>query len=187
MGITQSDRSLLSFRILDLFTGSGCIALALAKEFPDAEVFGTDLSETAIRYAMENSHISGIENTIFLQGSLFEPIQKLSAANGSRCAFDLITANPPYVKRSDMDNLQPEVRDWEPAEALNGGEDGIDYYRLIIPESVEYLKEHGYLICELGIDQSEAVKRIALDSGLKNISLRKDYAGIQRIFMAEKE
>jgi release factor glutamine methyltransferase len=176
-----------SFRILDLCTGSGCIALAVAKEFPDAEVYGTEISGSALRYANENASINKINNLVFLRGSLFEPIQELSASGGLRLAFDLITANPPYIRRSEIEHLQPEVREWEPMEALDGGEDGIDYYRLIIPGAAEYLKEEGCLICELGIGQSEAVSRIALVAGFKKISLREDYAGIKRILVAEKE
>jgi release factor glutamine methyltransferase len=171
-------------RILDLCTGSGCLALALAREFLDAKVYGTDTSENAIRYAKENAELTCINNVTFLEGNLFDPIAELIACHPSPVTFDLIVSNPPYIKRDDIKNLQPEVKDWEPVEALAGGEDGLDYYRAIIPEARGYLKEGGYLILEIGAGQSREVRRIAEEAGFINISLIKDYAGIERIFVA---
>ncbi|MDI6889888.1 MAG: peptide chain release factor N(5)-glutamine methyltransferase [Thermodesulfovibrionales bacterium] len=168
-----------NLKLLDLCTGSGCLALALAKEFPDAQVYGTDTSEIAIGYAKENAELNGIKNVKFLKGSLFEPVEGLLGT------FDLIVSNPPYIKRNDIKSLQPEVKDWEPIEALDGGEDGLDYCRAIIPEAKSYLKEGGCLILELGFDQADAVRKNAQDASFINISLIKDYAGIERIFVAE--
>jgi len=168
-------------RILDLCTGSGCIALALAKEFPDAEIYGTDTSGAAIHYAEENAKNNGIKNATLLKGSLFEPLTKNLTSRISRPAFDLIVSNPPYIKKGDIITLQPEVRDWEPIEALNGGDDGLDYYRGIMRDAKNYLKRDGLLMSEIGIDQAEAVKEIARGAGFEHISLKKDYAGIDRI------
>ena len=165
--------------ILDLCTGSGCIALALAKEFPDAQVYGTDISEIAIRYAKGNAKLNKIKNVAFVKGSLFKPVKK------SRNTFDLIVSNPPYIKRNDIKNLQIEIKDWEPVKALDGGEDGLDYYRAIIPEAKNYLKECGCLMFELGVSQANSVRKIAEDAGFVNISLIKDYAGINRILIAK--
>jgi release factor glutamine methyltransferase len=170
----------LSLFILDLCTGSGCLALAMARKFPDAQVYGTDISEVAIRYAKENAEINGINNVIFLQGNLFEPIAQLVMP----VIFDLIISNPPYIKRNDIKNLQPEIKDWEPIEALDGGEDGLDYYRAVIPKAGDYLKEGGYLMLELGVSQADAVSNIAEQAGFVNISRIKDYAGIERILIA---
>lgn len=167
-------------KILDLCTGSGCIALALAGEFPDAEVYGTDTSEVAIRYAEENVDRNRIKNVTFLKGSLFDPLKN------SDNKFNVIISNPPYIRRADMENLQPEIRDWEPVEALNGGEDGLDYYRTIIPEAKNYLKEHGYLILEIGIHQAKEIKKLALDEGFQDIIVIRDYSGIERILIANK-
>ena len=167
----------LSLSILDLCTGSGCLALALARGFPDAQVFGTDISEVAIEYAKENAELNSIKNITFIRGSLFDPVEKLT--------FDLIISNPPYIRKDDIKSLQPEVKDWEPVESLNGGEDGLDYYRAIIPEARNYLKKGGCLVFELGIGQADAVKKMAEDTGLIDISLRKDYAGIDRILLAK--
>jgi release factor glutamine methyltransferase len=170
--------------ILDLCTGSGCLALALAKEFPDAKVYGTDTSENAIRYAKENAELNCINNVTFLEGNLFDPIEELVTRHPSPVTFDLIVSNPPYIRRDDIRNLQLEIKGWEPVEALDGGEDGLDYYRTIIPEANGYLKEGGYLILEIGADQSRGVRRIAEGAGFVNICLIKDYAGIERIFVA---
>jgi release factor glutamine methyltransferase len=171
-------------RVLDLCTGSGCLALAIAKEFSDATIYGTDSSESAIGYARENAGINGILNAIFLKGSLFEPIRHLFIAD--LFAFDLILSNPPYIKRGDIKTLQPEIREWEPTEALDGGEDGLDYYRIMIPEAGNYLRENGFLMFEVGMDQALIVKRMAQDYGFSNVSLVKDYAGIERILVAAR-
>ncbi|MFZ6016975.1 MAG: peptide chain release factor N(5)-glutamine methyltransferase [Nitrospirota bacterium] len=168
----------LSLIILDLCTGSGCLALALAREFPDAHIYGTDTSEIAIEYAKENAEINGIKNVTFVRGNLFEPIEEEE--------FDLIVSNPPYIKRDDIKDLQPEIRDWEPVEALNGGADGLDFYRAIIPAAHGYLKEGGCIILELGFEQAGLVSRIADDAGFKDISLIKDYAGIERIIKVRR-
>lgn len=171
--------------ILDLCTGSGCIAITLAKEFPYAEVYGTDTSEIAISYAEENARMNEINNVTFIRGSLFEPIKKLLTAHLSLFTADLIISNPPYIKKNDIKYLQPEIKDWEPVEALDGGEDGLDYYRMIISEARNYLKEYGCLMFELGINQAEAVKKMAVEAGFENISLIKDYAGIERILILQ--
>jgi release factor glutamine methyltransferase len=168
-----------NFRFLDLCTGSGCLALALSREFPEAQVYGTDTSEVAIRYAKENAYLNEIKNVKFATGSLFDPVKELK--------FDLIISNPPYIKRSDIKSLQPEIKDWEPVEALDGGEDGLDYYRAIIPEARNHLNEGGCLLLELGMSQSDEVKEMSEDAGFKDISLMKDFAGIERVLVAKKE
>lgn len=172
--------------ILDLCTGSGCLALALAKEFPQANVYGTDISEVAVGYAKENARINGIGNVTFLRGSLFEPIEKLSTVNCQLSTFDLIIANPPYVKAEDIRSLQPEVRDWEPIEALNGGEDGLNIYRELIPSARRFLKDHGILILEVGSGQSDDIAHLLQSSGYADVEIIKDYAGIDRIIQARK-
>jgi release factor glutamine methyltransferase len=171
--------------ILDLCTGSGCLALALAKEFPAAKVYGTDISKVAIQYAEENARINGINNVIFLKGNLFDPIEKLVIRHSSLVTFDIIVSNPPYIKKDDIRTLQPEIKEWEPVEALDGGEDGFTCYRTIIPEARAYIKVGGFLILEIGAGQSEGVRKIAKDAGFGNISLIKDYAGIERILIAK--
>ena len=177
--ISNFEFRISNFTFLDLCTGTGCLALALAKEFPEAQVYGTDTSEIAIGYAEENAKLNGIKGVTFIKGSLFEPIKEFLVT------FDLIVSNPPYIRRNDIKSLQPEIKDWEPLEALDGGEDGLDYYRAIIPEARNYLKEGGCLIFELGNNQADAVRKMAGDAGFMNISLIKDYAAIERILIAK--
>ena len=165
--------------ILDLCTGSGCIALALAKAFPDARVYGTDMSADALGYAKENAGLNNIKNIIFLKGDLFKPVKDMQ--------FDMIVSNPPYIRKDDMKLLQPEIRDWEPVAALDGGEDGLDYYRKIISGAGDYLKENGFLMLEIGMGQSDPIRKMAEDEGFANIQILKDYAGIDRIVKAQKE
>ena len=166
------------FRVLDLCTGSGCIALALAKGFPDAEVFGTDLSKKALRYAKKNARENNVENVTFLLGSLFSPLKR------GPC-FDLIVSNPPYVRRADIEGLQREIKEWEPLEALNGGVEGLDFYRRIFADAKGHLCKGGKIIVELGFGQAADVEAIAVGLGYKNIEVNKDYAGIERILKAE--
>ncbi len=160
-------------RILDLCTGSGCLAVALAKEFPAAEVFGTDISEKALEYAMMNASINGIQNVTFLRGDLYEPVK-----GGT---FDIIVSNPPYIKREAIHTLQLEIKGWEPLEALDGGEDGLRFYREIFSRAPQYLVQGGSLIMELGRGEAADVLKIAEKSGLGCAALVKDYSGIERI------
>lgn len=160
--------------ILDLCTGSGCIAIALAKRFPLAIVCGIDKSRDAIVYAVRNAVENKAGNVQFLQGDLFEPVRNMK--------FDCIVSNPPYVRRAEITNLQREIRDYEPIEALDGGEDGLDFYRRIFKEAPMFLKENGLLIMELGVNQSGDIKELVEGAGFKEVEFIKDYAGIERIF-----
>lgn len=160
-------------RILDLCTGSGCLALAIAKHFENSDVVGTDFSEKTLEYAGENARINGIRNVTFMQGNLYEPLR------GKR--FDIIVSNPPYIKREDINNLPAEIKSWEPVEAIDGGEDGLHFYRRIISQSPDYLFSGGSLILELGQGEAEDVMRMAENYGLKCVSLIRDYAGIERV------
>ena len=162
-----------SLMILDLCTGSGCIALALAEAFPDARVYGTDMSADALGYAKENAGLHNIKNITFLKGDLFKPVKDMQ--------FDMIVSNPPYIQTDDFKSLQPEIIDWEPVTALDGGEDGLDYYRKIISGAGDYLKENGFLMIEIGMGQSDQIREMAEDEGLADIHVLKDYAGIERI------
>jgi release factor glutamine methyltransferase len=163
--------------ILDLCTGSGCITLALAKEFPDARVYGVDVSQAALGYAGKNALQNGIGNANFLCGSMFDAIR------GDR-RFDVIIANPPYIPSSDIRSLDPEIRQWEPLSALDGGPDGLDAYRSIVPRAGNFLNNNGILILELGTGLARHVSGMAQDAGFSGIEITKDLAGIERIFRA---
>ncbi len=165
-------------RILDLCTGSGCLALALAKNFPDSKVCGIDISEEALGYALKNAEANEIRNVEFMKGHLFDPLTPKSK-------FDLIISNPPYIRRDDIRDLQPEIREWEPMNALDGGEDGLDFYREIIPSATKYLKENAALMFEVGFDEADSVADIFRDAGYHEIQITKDYSGIKRIVHAQ--
>ncbi|MGE5893825.1 MAG: peptide chain release factor N(5)-glutamine methyltransferase [bacterium] len=163
--------------ILDMCTGSGCIALALAKHIPVARVFATDTSEKALEYAQRNALMNTIENVTFLRGNIYEPVQ------GMR--FDLIVSNPPYIRNRDIPHLQEEIRSWEPLEALAGGEDGLDYYRTIIGSLNAYLREAGCCFLEIGYDQKEEIEALAGHHRLRAM-FKKDMAGHDRIAILSK-
>ncbi len=163
-----------SLSILDLCTGSGCIALALAREFPNAAVVGTDVSSKALRYARKNAEKNDIRNARFVKGSLFAPLKKTEK-------YDLISSNPPYIRSSDIAGLQEEIRDWEPHTALDGGEDGLIFYRDILMKSGRYLVDKGTILLEIGFDQADEVAAIANANGFNRVSFIKDFAGIRRI------
>jgi release factor glutamine methyltransferase len=167
------------YRILDLCTGTGCVALALARAFPDAMVYGSDVSKTAIRNARSNAQLNNIRNTTFLTGSQFGPVKHAAP-------FDMIVSNPPYVKTGEISGLQREIRDWEPRKALDGGEEGLDFFRLIFSGAGGLLTPQGIVVVELGFGQAARVTEIAKASGLGKIEILKDYAGIERILRAER-
>lgn len=159
--------------ILDLCSGSGCLALAIAKAFPDADVYGVDISDEALKFAMINAESNHIGNVSFMNGNLFEPVVDLQ--------FDCIVSNPPYIRTHDINNLQREIKEHEPINALDGGEDGLDFYRMIIGKAPRYLNKNGIVIFELGFEQADDVHAIAACSGFSNVSFVKDYSGIRRI------
>jgi len=165
-------------RILDLCTGSGCIALAIGKNVPEFQIFGIDKSEKAVKYATENKALNNIKNVIFLVGDMFNPFKEK--------IFACITANPPYVKTDEISKLQPEIKNYEPLEALNGGEDGLNFYRKIIENAGKYLLNSGLIFLEIGQGQAKAVQNIALMSGFNVIEVVKDIAGIDRVMILQK-
>jgi release factor glutamine methyltransferase len=166
-------RSPKGARILDIGVGSGCIAVALAKNLPDAEVFGVDSSPEALTLTATNANRHSVSLSL-LHGSLFEPVA------GQR--FDLILSNPPYIPTADLPGLQPEVRDYEPRGALDGGVDGLDFYRRIIPDAPGYLNAGGWLRLEMGIGQAPDVLALFEETGIfGELFTAKDPAGIERV------
>jgi release factor glutamine methyltransferase len=163
-------------RVLDVGTGSGAIALALADELPDAEVIATDTSPRALEVARANAERLGLSGRVgFLEGTIPE--------DGS---FDLILANLPYVAERDWPSLQPEVTEHEPREALLAGPDGLDAYRALIPECAGHLRRYaeqraGALAAEVGEGQAAAVAELMGSAGFAEVETRRDLAGIERV------
>ena len=158
--------------ILDIGVGSGCIAVALARSLPSAEIIGVERSPEALELARRNAERCGVRITMF-EGSLFEPFADQK--------FDLIVSNPPYIPTADLERLQPEVRDYEPPGALDGGVDGLDYYRLIVPSAPGHLNPGGWLVVEVGIDQAPEVKRLFESAGFTETFTARDPQGIERV------
>ncbi len=159
--------------ILDLCCGSGCIALSLAGRFPDASIYGVDLSAATLKYAARNAIINGMKNVSFVQGDLFEPVRDRK--------FHLIISNPPYIRSRDIESLQPEIALYEPPEALDGGEDGVKYYKIILSQAKDYLYKKGILVLETGDGQSTLIESMAKASGFSDMEFIKDYSGIYRV------
>lgn len=163
---------------LDLCTGSGCIAVSLLCLGRNLWGTAADLSEAALAVAAENAAINGVSGRLeLLQGDLFD------AVSGT---FDMIVSNPPYIASDVIPSLMEEVRDHEPLMALDGGPDGLDFYRRILEEAKDHLKDKGYLIVEIGADQGEAVKSMFDDYGYESVRVRKDLAGLDRIVLGQK-
>lgn len=165
--------------ILDIGTGSGCIAVSLAKFLPEVKITATDISEKALEVARENARLNNVE-VDFLLADLF------ATCNLHLAPCDLIISNPPYVPSAEIAGLQPEVQ-YEPRIALDGGKDGLDFYRKIVLQAPDYLKEEGLLIMEMGFTQAEAIKNIFKGSAkFEIIDIVKDYNNIDRVIVAER-
>ncbi|MFQ9984852.1 MAG: peptide chain release factor N(5)-glutamine methyltransferase [Lachnospiraceae bacterium] len=158
-------------RVLDLCTGSGCIAVSLKLERPDLQVAAADLSEQALAVAMKNAACYGAEIE-WLQGDLLEPVQGM---------FDSILSNPPYIATDALSATAPEVAGHEPLMALDGGADGLNFYRKIAENIGMYLKVGGTLFLEIGYDQGNAVQQLLAGSGFSAVECRTDYAGLDRM------
>lgn len=161
-------------KVLDMCTGSGCILISLMHYSNECIGVGADLSEDALSVARENAkQLLGEDKPVeFVQSDLFGNVSG---------TFDLIVSNPPYIPKSVIPTLMPEVRDHEPISALDGGEDGLAFYRQIIAKSPEYLVRGGRLYFEIGYDQADAVKELLETAGYQEITIVQDYAGLNRV------
>ncbi|MDO8956569.1 MAG: peptide chain release factor N(5)-glutamine methyltransferase [Deltaproteobacteria bacterium] len=179
--LVDAKRPTRSWRILEIGTGSGAVSIALAKELPLASLVATDLSGKALAIARENALGNGVQERIqFLQGDLFAPLEE-----GSQ--FELILSNPPYVPRSHFSSLAPEVRDFEPRVALDGGKDGLAFFRRALPRVGEFLQPEGWFLAEIGAGQDPEVRKIAAENpDLDAFDFIPDLAGIKRVFKARK-
>ncbi len=186
-------------RVADVGTGSGCLAVALAYELPHADVYATDISAPALEVARRNAVRHGVAGRVhFLECDLLEALQNsnesgvgarhavlASAPHGAR--FDLIVSNPPYVALEEAPQLQREVRDHEPHQALFGGHTGVEIYGRLIEQARELLRDRGILVLELGHDSADYVRGIFNEqSGWTKVSITMDLAGIPRVLAAER-
>lgn len=163
--------------ILDLCTGSGCIAVSLAKFKPKTKVQGADISPEALQVSEENAKRNGVDVRFFLS-DMFKQV---------RGNFDVIVSNPPYIPTGVIQGLMPEVKDFEPHLALDGREDGLWFYRILTSEGKKYLKPGGVLMAEIGCDQGKAVKRLFQEEGYCEIKVIKDLAGLDRVVTGKDE
>ncbi len=169
-----------NLRILDLGTGSGCIAITLAKFLPQAGIDAVDISQEALEVARCNAARHNVRIN-FIKGNLFD--NNICRPSG----YDLILANPPYVSGAEIAGLAPEVQQ-EPRLALDGGNDGLDFYRRIAGEAAVYLKENGYLILEVGFGQAGGVSNIFTQRhDLRIIKVTADYQGIDRVIVMQRK
>lgn len=161
-------------RLLDLCTGSGCILISLLRYSNACQGVGVDISREALETARGNAEklLDGEREYAFLESDLFQRVEG---------RFDVIVSNPPYIRRKEIESLMPEVRDHEPGLALDGGEDGLDFYRRIVTESPAYLCGGGRLYLEIGCDQGDAVQELLLRQGFREVNVVQDYAGLDRV------
>ncbi len=163
-------------RILDMCTGSGCILISILHYSNDCEGLGVDISSPALEVAEENAErlLSGRTGVSarFLQSDLFE------AVDGK---YDILVSNPPYIRSAVVDTLMPEVKDYEPRIALDGEEDGLVFYRRILSDCKKNLKKGGMLFFEIGYDQAEAVKGMMEQAGFLEVTVKKDFGGLDRV------
>lgn len=166
--------------ILDIGTGSGAIALALAKELPHARIAATDISPTALKIAGKNARRLGLAKRINLfQGNLFEPVDDI---------YNIIVSNPPYISAQEYQELPAGVKDYEPREALWAGQTGVEFYEKLIYQAKKHLKESGWLLLEIGAKKDAIVHKIMEDSGIyDSIVVSNDYAGFTRVIKGRKK
>ena len=173
VALARSARLSMSMRQLDLCTGSGCVAIAMARQRPTAQVSASDLSPDALAVARDNALRLGAYSVAFYIGDLFAPFA------GRR--FDVVTANPPYIPTGDLASLMPDVRDHEPHLALDGGADGLDLVRRIVAEAPDYLDEGGLLAIEVGAGEAPATVALLTERGFAEVRADRDIARIERV------
>ena len=175
-----------NLEVADLGTGTGIIAVSLAKFIEKIIIYATDISKISLQTALRNAQKHACKDKIiFLQGDLFEPFIGRIKKN----SLDGIISNPPYIDSYDFKLLPPEIKDNEPKIALSGGIDGLDFYRKIIRKSPQYLKQNGFIALEVGMNQSKIVKELITRENdiYHNIEIIKDYLGIERVVIAYRK
>lgn len=169
----KADRSFTddAIRVLDLCCGSGCIGISLKLYHPDIRLMLSDISQDALCVAKRNLQKYNVEAEIGCNNLL----------EGFTNKMDMIVSNPPYIESSVIGTLMPEVREYEPMLALDGGEDGLDCYRKIIRQAPKHLNIKGWLMFEIGYNQGEAVSQLMREAGFKDVQVKKDYASLDRV------
>ncbi len=175
VALERSRHLSLSARVLDLCTGSGCVAVSLARERPLNRVMATDLSRDALAVASENALRLGAYNIGFAASDLFARFRP------GRHRYDVITANPPYIADAEIPTLVPDIREYEPHVALSGGADGLTLLRRIVTDAPLFLADQGVLAVEIGSDQGRAVQDLFEARGFREVAVRRDYGGLDRI------
>jgi len=172
----------------DIGTGSGAIAVTIAAERPALHVIATDLSEEALAVAARNAAAHSVSDRVHIaRGELAEPVRALLPAD--RAGLDLLVSNPPYIPTARIEGLEPEVRDHEPRQALDGGPDGLDVLRRLIPAAADLLVPGGWLVLELGEEQAGPVRQLAGQTGalqMTSIETTTDACGCERVFCGRK-
>lgn len=168
-----------SKRVLDLCTGSGAIAIAIAAMCPVCKVTAIDISEQALLVAEKNAEMNGVRTISFVRSDLFSELDP-------DVRFDLIVSNPPYISDCEYEELMPEVKDHEPSLALKAGIDGLDCYRRLIAQAPGYLNPEGVLMVEIGYRQADAVTKLFQKAGFTDIRVMKDLAGLDRVVFGRK-
>ncbi len=166
--------------LLDMGTGTGCIPISLAHH-GKLRTYGVDISPVALDIAKENGKRNHVEVT-WIQSNLFEKIPKTLLGK-----LDGLVSNPPYIPTEDVEGLMTEVKDYEPRLALDGGKDGLDFYRRIIEGSKLFLREQGWIFFEIGYNQASALTELLAEAGFENIEVRQDLAGLDRVVLAKKK
>lgn len=161
--------------VLDIGTGSGAIAVSIAK-YTDAEVTAVDISEGALEIAERNAEYNNV-NVKFIKSDLFENVEG---------RFDMIVSNPPYIETNVISTLEPQVKEYEPHTALDGGEDGLYFYKKIVQNCHKYLNCGGHIMFEIGYNQGKALTQILENADFSDIEVKKDLAGLDRLVIAKK-
>ncbi|WP_210321316.1 peptide chain release factor N(5)-glutamine methyltransferase [Devosia beringensis] len=164
-------------RLLDLGTGTGCISIAMLAHMDDISAVAVDLSALALEAARDNAARHGVADRLtLLEGSWFDPLAPQR--------FDIVVSNPPYITSAVVETLTPEVKDFDPRLALDGGPDGLAPYRILAREADAWLTEGGRLLVEIGHDQGAAVSGLFLEAGFEDVSVHRDLAGLDRVVVA---
>ena len=168
--------------VLELGVGSGAIAVSLAVTHPDVEVWATEVSGDAAQLAQRNAHSHDVQDRVHIVvGSRFDALSPELEG-----AFSVVVSNPPYVRSDEMAGLDACVRDYEPFQALDGGDDGLDFHRYLTTSGLRFLSPGGLLATEIGASQGEAARRLFVDAGMQEVEVQPDYAGLDRVVVGRK-